>query len=103
MRATRLERLGLFKVIHPDQFTELSLRDAVSHSLRIGHPPSATASPDMGGLDTVCDHVQQLLNDHDSGGWKKLHLERDRGSAGPRDNDQSVANVLEMPLTRAQQ
>ena len=100
MRATRLERLGLFKVIHPDQFTESSLRNAVFKVLYNEKTSATSTKLDMRGLDAVYEHVQQLLSDHDTGGWKKLQL----SEQGHSTNDATpLAEVLAMPAARAQQ
>lgn len=100
MRATRLERLGLFKVIHPDQVTESSLRNAVFNVLYREKTSGESTKLDMQGLDAVYEQVRQLLSDHDTGGWKKLQLNEHGHSS--KDGERLV-NVLAMPRARAQQ
>jgi predicted glycosyltransferase len=75
IRATRLERLGLFTVIHPDQYSESTIKAAVDDVLATRHLNGKKCEIDMNGLQAVHDHVQALMAEHVTGGWKKLQLQ----------------------------
>jgi len=101
MRATRLEHLGLFQVIHPDQYSEKTVKIAIEPILLRAAPDTDRLKLDMNGLDNVHQYVQELLNEHDTGGWKKLQLRNGGGESD--DSAQRVAGVVSLPLARSTQ
>jgi len=75
IRATRLEQLGLFNVIHPDQYSPRTLRTALDRALAGANSDSVEVGLDMNALETVNRYLDELMVEHDSGGWKKLKLQ----------------------------
>lgn len=100
MRATRLERLGLFTVIHPDQFSVETLRTSVDRVFKETENGRVRRQIDMAALDVVHNCVQELLREHDTGGWKKLQL---RNVAETQSAESQLADVLALPLSKPSQ
>jgi predicted glycosyltransferase len=101
IRATRLEQLGLFNVIHPDQYSGPTLRRALGEALAESRENNAKVQLDMNALDTVYDYVQELLVEHDSGGWKKLKLQNVTEFERPGDDIAVKHLALAVPLNGA--
>ena len=76
LRATRLEKLGFFSVLHPDQLTPNTLMRMVKQSLlHDGANESNGMSVDMDALPNVGRYVRELLSEGSNSGWNKMLLE----------------------------
>jgi len=98
IRATRLERLGLFSVIHPDQYSEEALRTALDKALAGSNNDSSKVRLDMNALETVHEYVQELMAEHDTGGWKKLQLQNVTALERPSNDSCATAVPLAIPI-----
>lgn len=74
IRATRLEKLGLFSVIHPDQLTPRNFTALLRRALKKAGRPADRCHIDMNGLENISLCVARLLRDRNSNGWPKLLL-----------------------------
>ena len=101
IRATRLEQLGLFNVIHPDQYSAETLRRSLGEVLAQSRQNDAKHQLDMNALETVHDYVQELLVEHDSGGWKKLRLQNVTEFERPANDTPVRPLTLAVPLSGA--
>jgi predicted glycosyltransferase len=73
MRATRLEKLGFFSVIHPDQLTPARLMSQVIKSLGEGNGANSVGmSVDMNALSNIGRFVSELLDEGSDSGWNQL-------------------------------
>ncbi len=103
IRATRLERLGLFNVIHPDQYSEATLRTALEVAMATANTDLSKTQLDMNALDTVYDYVQELMNEHDSGGWKKLQRQNVTAFNRPSSIEDATANPVATSMSGSNQ
>lgn len=103
IRATRLERLGRFAVIHPDQLSATSMRQAVLDLLGRKSPYSNTATPSMDGLLAVEKHVNYLLGERETKGWNNLKQLHEHQPGIETITDTQRVDVLALPLATAQQ
>lgn len=103
IRATRLERLGRFAVIHPDQLSATSLRRAVLDLMERESSYSNTATPSMDGLLVVEKHVRHLLGERAAKGWMNLKQVHERPRKIDTSADAPCVDVLAPPLATAQQ
>lgn len=77
IRATRLEKLDRFSVIHPDQLTERVLSAVLRRSL--GNTSNAnldTPAVSMDGLAHINKHINRLLGDRLRTGWSQVLLDQ---------------------------
>lgn len=73
IRATRLEKLGMFSVIHPDQVTAQVFLAALRRALKKhGIRPMDSSEINMNGLENVSNCIESLLSDRKSRGWPQL-------------------------------
>jgi predicted glycosyltransferase len=100
MRATRLERLGLFAVILPDQLSEESMREKILRILARTSGVKKTPKVDMEGLPAVERHARKLLSERQTAGW--VRLQQVNRAVNTRHEELPV-DVLARPLTTAQQ
>lgn len=103
IRATRLERLGRFAVIHPDQLSAASMRQAVLDLLNRKSCYSNNATPSMDGLLVVEKHVRHLLGERETKGWMKLQQLHERPPGVDTITGEQSVDVLTLPLATAQQ
>ena len=98
IRATRLERLGLFSVIHPDQYSETTLRTALNSALAATNTDLSNTQLDMNALDTVREYVKELMAEHDTGGWKKLQLQNVTAIDRPSNDENATTSPIAISL-----
>lgn len=83
MRATRLEKLDLFSVIHPDQLTERVFADVLRRSLGDSAQPERSAAiVNLNGLANINRHIAELLGDRMRTGWSQMLLKQARVETG---------------------
>jgi predicted glycosyltransferase len=61
MRAEKMSRLGLFKMIHPDELSPESLIEKVNEYMAESGDPIAPPVLDLNGLPKVAGHIRALL------------------------------------------
>jgi predicted glycosyltransferase len=61
IRASSLQKKGLFRVVQQDALTPTNLREEVLANLGVPTPTAASAGVDMNALQVVAEHVQALL------------------------------------------
>lgn len=73
IRATRLEKLGLFAVIHPDQVTPRIFLAVLRRALNNrGNQKIRQNDVDMNALENIRDSINSLLAERNSNGWPQL-------------------------------
>lgn len=73
IRATRLEKLGLFSVIHPDQITPRVFLAVLRRALKNGScKPDSRSHFDMNALENIRDSLNTLLKARNRSGWPQL-------------------------------
>lgn len=73
IRATRLEKLGLFSVIHPDQVTPRVFLAVLKRALKKGSNQTGSDNTiDMNALENIRDSVNTLLKARNRSGWPQL-------------------------------
>jgi len=95
IRATRLERLGLISVIHPDQLTTGRLFAAIRVRLNGESARLCKVRPAMQALHRVAMTVNELLRYRDESGWGQLLTDGQRApalAAATRSNVTSMRN-----------
>lgn len=76
LRATGLEKLGYFSVIHPDQLTPETMMNRIKQTLSVGCTNITTAMPvDMGALPRIGQYINELLFEGSNSGWNQLLME----------------------------
>lgn len=77
MRATRMEKLNRFSVIHPDQLTVRAFLAVLRRSLNdLGSDPQPVKKIDMNALGTINDSLMELLGERSRKGWSEILLEQ---------------------------
>ena len=77
MRATRMERLNWFSVIHPDQLTMRTFLAVLRRALAEQETACVeTPGLDMNALEKINDCLIGLLHDRASLGWNQLLLDQ---------------------------
>jgi len=78
IRATRLERLDLVSVIHPDQLTPDRLFGAIDGQLAADGSGRADRMPPMNALDRIAGRIAELLAEREQHGWSQLLSDTNR-------------------------
>jgi len=78
IRATRLERLGLVSVIHPDQLTPERLFASIERQLDPAAAQGDGKMPPMDALDRIAGRIEELLRERDQNGWSQLLSDTNR-------------------------
>ncbi|HZS08523.1 MAG TPA: glycosyltransferase [Blastocatellia bacterium] len=63
IRADRMSRHGLFRMIHPDELTPERLMQQLTESLEATDCGNVSYHPDLNALSVVAEHVRELLQD----------------------------------------
>ena len=90
IRATRLERLGLFKTLHPDQVSPTALRQLILGSLGDTARRNTHARPvSLNALDEIVEQLEGLFGADTTGGWERLLLDQHGDPIPPENEDDS--------------
>jgi len=91
----------LFAVVHPDQLTEVTMREKILAILPENRSVGKAPAIDMDGLFAIEQHVRKLLGERQSAGWVRLQQVYPTAKTEIQHADSPV-HVLAKPLPTAQ-